>query len=185
MGTAQKHKHSLAANLRLSLLQVCLAQKWIVSKAQLAGKPVFVAGQMLPSMMDNPRPTRAEMTDTANAVFDGVDGIVLTGETARGHFASACVKTAAKILTDAEVGPIFSCLILILVSLRQQAVFLLQVGVDHYASFNWTRNMTAKPTSNCEAICSSGVKAAIDMGAALIAVTTNSMHPVRMLAKYR
>jgi pyruvate kinase len=86
--------------------QVCLAQKWMVSKAQRAGKPVFVAGQMLPSMLDNPRPTRAEMTDTANCVFDGVDGIVLLGETANGKFASLCAKTAANILTNAEVSSV-------------------------------------------------------------------------------
>lgn len=57
--------------------------------------------------------------------------------------------------------------------------------MDHYAGFNWLRNFTPKPMSNTEAVASSAVKAAIDMNASLMAVVTNCLPAVRMLAKYR
>jgi pyruvate kinase len=86
-----------------AVTQICLAQKWMVNKAQVVGKPVFIAHQLLSSMTLAESPSLAEMTDVTNAVLDGVDGIVLTAETEAGHHGPESVAQASKILTNAEV----------------------------------------------------------------------------------
>jgi pyruvate kinase len=114
--------------------KVALAQKMLITKCNVAGKFVITATQMLESMCTNPLPTRAEMTDVANAVFDGTDAVMLSGETANGDFPTEAVATMAAIVTNAEHAQ------------------------NNRSLYNFIRNHTSKPMTDVEAICSSAVQ---------------------------
>lgn len=88
--------------IEMPIQEVPVTQKLIIHKCNRLGKPVITATQMLESMMHNPRPTRAEATDIANAIFDGTDAVMLSGETAAGEFPVKCVQTMADIAVRTE-----------------------------------------------------------------------------------
>jgi pyruvate kinase len=144
--------------------KVFLAQKMMIREAHIAGKPVITATQMLESMIVNPRPTRAECSDVANAVLDGTDCVMLSGETANGEHPVAAVTIMARTCVEAESAVNFDSL--------YQAV----------------RNSTLRRyghLSTSESIASSAVKTAIDVNAKAIIVMSESGNTARQVAKFR
>jgi pyruvate kinase len=95
--------------IELPLAEIPVRQKEIVRRANMAAKPVIVATQMLLSMVENARPTRAEVTDVANAILDGADAIMFSEETAIGHDPAAVVRVARSIAARTERGPLRAC----------------------------------------------------------------------------
>merc|ERR1719188_1787904 len=144
--------------------KVFLAQKMMISKCNFAGKPVVTATQMLESMCGLPRPTRAEASDVANAVLDGTDCVMLSGETAGGKFPINAVSIMRRICEEAEAV------------------------IDYESLYLGLRMGTLKKFSRMEAVesvCSSAVKATIDAACPLIVVLTETGHTARSIAKYR
>merc|ERR1739846_110300 len=136
----------------------------MISRCNLKGKPVITATQMLESMINAPRPTRAEASDVANAVLDGTDCVMLSGETAGGKFPIQAVNIMRRICEEAEAVIEYESLYL---GLRMGTLKKFQA-------------MTA-----VESVCSSAVKATIDAGCPLIVVLTETGHTARAIAKYR
>ena len=88
--------------VEMDVAQVPIIQKDLVRRCQRAGKPVIVATQMLQTMIEQPSPTRAEVSDVANAIFDGTDAVMLSGETSVGKFAAGAVHMMAHIAEETE-----------------------------------------------------------------------------------
>ncbi|MEG1075374.1 MAG: pyruvate kinase, partial [Ruthenibacterium sp.] len=88
--------------VEIDFTEIPIIQKDIIWRCYNAGKPAITATQMLESMMENPRPTRAEITDVANAIYDGTSAIMLSGETAAGHYPVEAVRTMAAIAERTE-----------------------------------------------------------------------------------
>lgn len=138
---------------------VPLAQKRMIMLCNRAGKPVITATQMLDSMQRNPRPTRAEASDVANAIFDGTDAIMLSGETAAGKYPLEAVRTMARIAERAE-----------------QALQAHEVP---------DRRATLVEKTVTDVIGHAVQTMAADLGPSAIIAATASGHTARMISKHR
>ena len=138
--------------------EVPIAQKMLIEKCNRLGKPVITATQMLDSMQRNPRPTRAEAGDVANAIFDGTDAVMLSGETAAGDYPVEAVTTMATIAIRAEEA---------------------RVGQDAFALKAYSK------TDMAEAIGQSVGHTAKNLNIETIVAATESGHTARMISKYR
>ena len=135
-------------------------QKTIIRKCNEACKTVITATQMLDSMIRNPRPTRAEVADVANAVYDGTDVVMLSGETAMGKYPVEALKMMAQIVEDSESH------------------------LDY--EFYRARKVSAENISNISnAVCYSSVSTARNVGASVIVAPSISGYTARMLSKWR
>ena len=141
------------------LEDVPVIQKMIIKKVIEAGKQVITATQMLDSMMKNPRPTRAESTDVANAIYDGTSAIMLSGETAAGMYPVEALKTMVKIAIRTEQD------------------------INYTARFKMRETMSNPDITN--AISHATCTTAIDLNAAAIITVTESGETARMISKYR
>src|SRR5699024_11132401 len=135
-----------------------IAQKMLIEKCNRLGKPVITATQMLDSMQRNPRPTRAEAGDVANAIFDGTDAVMLSGETAAGDYPVEAVTTMATIARRTEDA---------------------LVGRDSFALKAYSN------TDMAEAISQSVGHTARNLNIQTIVAATESGHTARMISKYR
>jgi pyruvate kinase len=145
--------------VEIPIEQVPLVQKMIIEKCNYVGKPVITATQMLDSMMRNPRPTRAEASDIANAIFDGTDCIMLSGETANGKYPLEAVRTMSRIAEAAENQ------------------------LNYEASLKKKRKAHIPNVPN--AISLATCNTAMELNASAIITATQSGHSAKIVSKYR
>ncbi len=139
--------------------RVPILQKEMIRKGMRVGKPVITATQMLDSMIRNPRPTRAEVSDVANAVYDGTSCVMLSGETAGGAYPLEALSTMVRVVTETE-------------------------GAIHY----WKRFQKRQlPPMSCldDAITHASCLTAMDLQAKAILAPTHTGHTARMIARFR
>ena len=141
--------------------KVFIAQKWMIEKANIAAKPVITATQMLESMIKAPRPTRAEASDVANAVLDGTDAVMLSGESANGSYPINAVTIMGRCAAEAE-----RCL--------NYAKVLAEIKLN-----------TTSPITQSEALAASAAGTVQDLGVGLIIVLTETGRMARLVSKYR
>ncbi|MGI6004558.1 MAG: pyruvate kinase [Christensenellales bacterium] len=148
--------------VEIPMEEVPIAQKDMIRQCNGAGRLVITATQMLDSMIHNPRPTRAEATDVANAIFDGTDAIMLSGETAMGKYPVQAVKTMAKIAEKAE---------------------------EHAVPQQWRRRLERDGSRRrivvTDAVSYAACNAAMELRAAAIITPTQTGHTAQMVSKYR
>ncbi len=133
-------------------------QKYIITECRMLGKRVITATEMLESMIHNPRPTRAEISDVANAVYDGTSAVMLSGESAAGKYPVETVRTMAEIVVETERH------------------------IDYAAKF---RSVDFKIKNRVDAISHATCGMAIDVGAKAIVVSSMSGMTVRMVSRFR
>ena len=138
--------------------EVPATQKYMIQKCRMLGKRVITATEMLESMIHNPRPTRAEVSDVANAVYDGSSAIMLSGETAAGKYPVASVQTMAEIAEYTE---------------------------QHIDYRRWFATTEYKIQSNLDAISHATCTMAIDVDAKCIVVNSISGRTARMVSRFR
>ncbi|WP_042275956.1 pyruvate kinase [[Clostridium] dakarense] len=138
--------------------EIPIVQKMMIKKCNELAKPVITATQMLDSMIRNPRPTRAEVTDVANAIYDGTDAIMLSGETAAGKYPVEAVKTMATIAKRTEET----------------------LDYDAILKANGKNNNTVT-----DAISHATCTTAVDLNASSIITSTSSGYTARMVSKFR
>lgn len=142
--------------------KVFIAQKWMIEKANILAKPIVVATQMLESMIKAPRPTRAEASDVANAVLDGTDCVMLSGECANGDYPINAVSIMSKICVEAEKT------------------------INYKRQFADIKSYTPTPVNTAEAVASALCQAVLDQNdISLIIVLTESGKLARLVSKYR
>jgi pyruvate kinase len=144
--------------IEMSTEAVPMVQKTIIHKCNQAGRPVITATQMLDSMIRNPRPTRAEASDVANAILDGSDAIMLSGESAAGKYPVLAVETMARIACETEMA--------------QTALPMRRIPAYPGRSF-------------AEAVAHASVDTATDLSAAAIVAPTVSGQTARTIARFR
>ncbi len=145
--------------VEIPMEDVPVIQKMIIKKVYASGKQVITATQMLDSMMKNPRPTRAEVTDVANAIYDGTSAIMLSGETAAGAYPVESLQAMVRIAERAEAD------------------------IDYRKRFfAFARDENPDIT---DAICHATCTTALDLGARAILTVTKSGYAAKMISRYR
>jgi pyruvate kinase len=145
--------------VEIPIQKVPIVQKLIIKKCNQVGKPVITATQMLDSMIRNPRPTRAEASDITNAIFDGTDAIMLSGESANGHYPVEAALTMSNIAIEAESN------------------------IDYSVALNKREYMSLSNISNAISLATSTT--ADELNVSAIITATQSGHTARMVSKYR
>lgn len=147
--------------IEIPAAEVFAAQKKLIAMCNIAGKPVICATQMLESMIKNPRPTRAEISDVGNAVTDGADCVMLSGETAKGSYPTESVREMHETCLKAENT------------------------IAYVSHFEELCNLVKRPVSIVESCAMAAVRASLDMNAGAIIVLSTSGDSARFLSKYR
>ena len=146
--------------VEIDFAEIPLIQKNMIARCVACGKPVITATQMLDSMMENPRPTRAEITDVANAIYDGTGAVMLSGETAAGKYPVEALKAMATIAETTEADSSFDSL------------------VHHSGTDNSRLNISA-------AVGHAACTTATDIGASAIITASKSGETARLLSRFR
>ena len=144
--------------VEIPFVEVPSVQKYLIKKCRLLGKRVITATEMLESMINNPRPTRAEISDVANAVYDGSSAVMLSGETAAGKHPVEAVKNMANIAEFTERG------------------------IDYK---HWFHSTDFRIRNNLDAVSHAACAMAVDLNAKCIVVSSMSGQTARMVSRFR